>query len=256
MIRFVPFVILLAAAWSPVAGASLELAPTGQFQVKDAQVYRTLEPPPRFLVLGSRFGRPVLITTGPIGARLLDPARVRRDDPPAETVHVDTGGPQQDFLTVRVSGENLVVERDGTTMTLAAAPPILGDKTLDEMLAAMPDYRRAAARYRPDAAALDRLRRAKQPAEVLVFFGSWCSHCEQVIPRLVRVLQDTRGAPLQVVFHGVPAPGGATDPMADDLGVRGLPTAIVRRDGKEVARLVGEDWGTPETALANMVEGK
>jgi thiol-disulfide isomerase/thioredoxin len=155
-----------------------------------------------------------------------------------------------------MDGENLVLERDGTTLKMTASPPILGDKTLDEMLAAMPDYRRSAARYTPDAAALERLRRAKEPAEVLVFFGSWCAHCEQVIPRLVRVLQDARGAPLQVVFHGVPPPGGAKDPMADALGVRGLPTGIVRRDGKEVARLEGPEWNAPETALAELVDGR
>jgi len=254
MTRRTAIVTLLLAAGSPAAGGMIELAPTGQFQVQDAQVYRSLEPPPRFLVVGSRFGRPVLITTGPIGARLLDPARVQRDAPPAETVRVDPGGPQQDFLTVRMSGENLVLERDGTSVTLTASPPILGDKTLDEVLAAMPDYRRSAVRYTPDAAALDRIRRAKQPAEVLVFFGSWCSHCEQLIPRLVRVLQDSRGAPLQVVFRGVPPPGGGRDPMAEALGVSGLPTGIVRRDGKEVARIEGAEWEAPETALARVVQ--
>jgi thiol-disulfide isomerase/thioredoxin len=251
MTRLVTIVTLLSS--SLLHAAAIELAVTGQYQVQDAQVYKSIQPPAAFLVLGSRFGRPVLITTGPVGARLLDPSRVRKDDPPAETVRVDTGGSQQDFLTVRMDGQNLVVERDGTMMKLTASPPILGDKTLDEMLEAMPDYRRSAARYTPDAAALDRLRRAKRPAELLVFFGSWCSHCEQLIPRLVRVLQDSRGAPLQVVFHGVPAPGSPQDPLAEELGVHGLPTGIVRRDGKEVARVVGEEWSAPETKLAELV---
>jgi thiol-disulfide isomerase/thioredoxin len=260
MTRLLPIptliVTCLAASGTSVGAALIEVAPTGQFQVQDARVYRSVEPPPKFLVLGSRFGRPVLITTGPLGARLLDPGRVQTDAPPAETVRVDTGGSQQDFLTVRMDGENLVLERDGTTMKMTASPPILGDKSLDEMLAAMPDYRRSAARYTPNAAALDRIRRAKQPAELLVFFGSWCSHCEQMIPRLVRVLQDTRGAALRVVFHGVPAPGGPQDPMADTLGVRGLPTGIFRRDGKEVGRLEGPEWNAPETTLADLVDGR
>lgn len=255
MIRPIVFVTLLTASWGPVHGATIELAATGQFQVADAKVYRSVEPPAAFLVLGSRFGRPVFITTGPAGARLLQPSRVIQDPSDTETVRVDTGGSQTDFLSVRMDGQNLVVERDGTTMKLTASPPILGDRSLEQVLEAMPEYRRAAARYAPAAAALEQLRRAKQPADLLVFFGSWCSHCEQVIPRLVRVLQEIRSAPIRVTFHGVPLPG-VKDPLADDLGVRGLPTGIVRRDGKEVARIEGQDWATPETTLARVVSGR
>ena len=229
---------------------AMELAATSQFVVQGSATYRSIDPPAAFVVPSSPFGRPVFITTGPLAARLLDPKRISRDPTDPDVIRVDTSGSQEDFLTVRLHGPNLTVERDGLTMTLKEGPPLLGDRTLDELVEALPEYRRDAARYTPDPATVEKLRRVKQPTELLVFFGSWCPHCAVAVPRLVRVLQDVRGAPLAVTFHGVPHEG---DPTMEDLGVTGLPTVIVRRNGKEVARMEGEEWAAPEKNLAAVV---
>src|SRR5262249_20460667 len=224
---------------------------TSQFVVQGSAIYRSIELPASFLVDPSPFGRPALITTGRLAARLLDPQRISRDPAQPDVVQVDTSGPQENFLSVRVDGSNLVLDRDGLTMTLKAAPPLLGDRTLGELVDALPEDRRDPARYSPDPVALDKLRRLKQPTDLLVFFGSWCPHCGQAVPRLVRVLEDVQGAPIAVTFHGVPHEG--KDAMADHLGVTGLPTMIVRRDNKELARMGGEEWAAPEKSLAAVV---
>jgi thiol-disulfide isomerase/thioredoxin len=236
---------------SGASAETIELATTSQFTVSGSAVYRSVELPVRLLVDPSPFGRPMLVTTGPLGARLLDPRRVTRDGADPEVVRVDTGGPQEGFLSVHADGAGLVVDRDGVKMTLKPAPPLLGDRTLDEVMKALPEYRRGAARYTPDRASLEKLSRA-QPTELLVVFGSWCPHCEQLVPKLARVLEDVKDAPITVTFHGVP-PGGEGDLLMDELHVTGLPTAIIRRDGKEVARMEGEAWATPETTLARLV---
>lgn len=245
-------VTLLATCGGSAYGAVVELAPTGQFEAQGAEVRRSLQLPVAFLVSPSPFGRPVFITTGPLMARLLNPARITRAEADPEVVRVDTSGPQEDFLSVRPDGEDLIVDRDGLTMTLKASPPLLGDRTLEELLQALPEYRRGAARYEPDAAALAKLRRATQPTELLVVFGSWCPHCAEAVPRLVRVLGDLDGAPIAVTFHGVPH-DGTSDPVLEDLHVTGLPTAIVRRGGKEVARMEGTQWLTPERTLSALI---
>jgi len=193
----------------------------------------------------------VFITTGPPAARLLDPKRISGDAADSDLIHVDTSGPQEDFLTVRLKGANLTVERDGLEMTLKEGPPLLGDRTLNELLEALPEYRRDAARYTPDAGALEKLRRVKQPTELLVFFGSWCPHCARAVPRLLRVLQDVQGTPIAATFHGVPH--GGSDPLMEDLRVTGLPTVIIRRSSKEVARMEGEEWGAPEKNLVALL---
>ncbi len=245
-------VTLLASCWGSAYGAIVELAPTGQFEAQGAEVRRSLQMPAAFLVSPSPFGRPVFITTGPLTARLLNPARITRAEADPEVIRVDTSGPQEDFLSVRPDGENLVVDRNGLTMTLKASPPLLGDRTLEEVLQALPEYRRGAARYVPDPAALAKLRRVTQPTELLVVFGSWCPHCAEAVPRLVRVLEDVKGAPIAVTFHGVPH-DGTPDPLTEELHVTGLPTAIVRRSGKEVARMQGDEWLTPERTLGTLI---
>jgi len=242
---------LLVISLSARCVLAMELAATSQFVVPGSATYRSIDPPAAFVVPTSPFGRPVFITTGPLAARLLDPKRISHDPTDPDVIRVDTSGSQEDFLTVRLQGPNLTVERDGLTMTLKEGPPVLGDRTLDELIEALPEYRRDAARYTPDPATVEKLRRVKQPMELLVFFGSWCPHCAVAVPRLVRVLQDVRGAPIAVTFHCVPHDGG--DATMDDLRVTGLPTAIVRRNGKEVARMEGEEWAAPEKNLAALV---
>jgi thiol-disulfide isomerase/thioredoxin len=256
MSRFISYsllVTLLAGFPSATHAVIMELAATSQFAVQGSATYRSIDPPAAFLVQPSPFGRPVFITTGPLTARLLDPTRISPDGADSEVVRVDTSGSQENFLSVRMEGANLIIDRDGLTMTLKESPPLLGDRTLDELIEALPEYRRGAARYTPDPAALEKLRRVNQPTELLVFFGSWCPHCGQAVPRLVRVLEDVRGAPIAVTFHGLPHDAWEKDPRTEDLRITGLPAMIVRRDGKEVARMEGEQWAAPEKSLAVLV---
>lgn len=243
---------LLAGRSIPAYGAVVELAATGQFEVQGSEVHRSLQFPVAFLVSPSPFGRPVFVTTGPLMARLLAPGRITRDAADPDVVRVDTSGPQEDPLSVRAEGENLIVSRNGLTMTLKASAPLLGDRTLDELLQALPDYRRAAARYTPDPATLAKLRRVTQPTQLLVVFGSWCPHCAEAVPRLLRVLQDIKGAPITATFHGVPH-DGTPDPVAEEIHVTGLPTAVVRRDGRDLGRMEGTQWTAPEQTLVGLV---
>lgn len=255
------FRLLLLALLLPgsLHAATVDVAATGQLRAEtkgpgapEAKVYRSLDAPPAFLIVGSVYGRPVWVTTGPTSARLLDADRVKPNPTDPEAMIVDTGGPQQDFLSVRFSGPNLIVDRDGVTLTLTQAPPILGERSGTDLLQALPEYRRNAARYQPDRASVDTLRKSTQPVELIVFFGSWCSHCEEVVPRLLKVMQEAQGTGLTVRYHGVPA-DGAPDPVADQMRVRALPTGVLRRDDKEVARLDVDDWDHPEKSLARLV---
>jgi thiol-disulfide isomerase/thioredoxin len=258
MMRLLLSTLLPLVLAAPAHAASLQLGQTGQFQVevrgaieRDAKVYRSFTPPQAFLVNTSAFRKPVLITTGPTSARLIDGARVVPDASDPQIVRVDETGPVQDTMTVRFDGPRLTVTRDGVSVTLVQSAPLLGKQTAEQMTTALPEYRRNAAAYTPDRSAVDELRSLKDPAELFVIFGSWCSHCEAVVPRLVRVLQDAGGTKLAVTFHGVPQDG--RDPLVDQLGVTGLPTGILRRDGKEIARMRDNDWEAPEASLARLL---
>lgn len=251
--------VALGALPGALRAATVDVAPTGQLRAETkgpgaptARVYKSLDAPPKFLVMDSVYGRPVYVTTGPTSARLLDAERVTKSPTDPDMLRIDTAGPQQDFLVVNFSGPNLVLDRNGVTMTLTQAPPILGEHSATDLLAALPEYRRNAARYQPDKAAVDVLRRSTQPVEFLVFFGSWCSHCEEMVPRLLKVMQEAQGTGVTVRYHGVPA-DGAPDPLADKMGVRALPTGVLRRGNQEVGRFDVDDWETPEKSLVRLV---
>lgn len=255
--------LLAAALLLGATGARadvVELAATGQLHVEttrgpmpDSRVFRSTSMPMVLLVEPTPYGQPVLVTTAPTTARLLEPARMTPDPANPDVIRVDTSGSQSGFLQVRLEGAALVLDKDGQKMSLVPTPPVLGDRTLDQIVAQLPEYRRSAARYSPDAKAVASLHALEQPTDIVVFFGSWCSHCEQEVPKLVRVLQDANNQKLRVKFHGVPPPGEGEDRVADREGVRALPTLIVRRDGKELARMTDTGWDTPEVELVKLV---
>jgi thiol-disulfide isomerase/thioredoxin len=244
------------------AAAPITLTTTGQFQVQwkgaiepGARIFRSSAPPTVLLVTTAAFSRPIYITIGPTSARLIDSARVVPDPANPEIVRVDPSGPVENLLGLRPDGANLTLDRDGISITLVPSPPVLGDRTLDELVQALPDYRRDAAAYTPQGATVDKLRQLEQPAELVVYFGSWCSHCAQLVPKMIRILQDAKAPQLRVRFHGLP-PNGERDPEADAERIDALPTAIVRRGGKEIGRMVEAAWDTPESSLLNLLTTK
>lgn len=254
-LSLVALLAAVAAGGRAAIAAPIDLALTGQFRVlvKDApvdgaRVYRSLQPPAAFLVSTALFARPVFVSTAPRTARLVDPARLTYDGGDPDLVRLDPTGPQEGFFSVHVEGPRLVMERDGIRLALAPREPLLGERTLDALTAELPEYRRGASRYGPDPRAMAALRQMAQPVDLLVFFGSWCPHCEQVLPRLVRVLDELPATSVRATFRGLPPDEGA-DPVADRYGIGSLPTAVVSRSGREIARLAGDAWDAPERAL-------
>jgi thioredoxin-like negative regulator of GroEL len=70
--------------------------------------------------------------------------------------------------------------------------------------------------------------------EVLVITAPWCAHCRAMAPALDR-LEAIHGASMR--FERIDA--AAEPDRVDALGVRAIPTVIVRVEGTERARVVG-----------------
>lgn len=93
-------------------------------------------------------------------------------------------------------------------------------------------------------------------AEVDVFLGTWCGDSRRVVSRLFRALEVAGDpVPFSIRFVGVDrskvAPGGLTD----GVGLRFVPTIIVRRDGTEVGRIVESAPRGVETELHALLSG-
>lgn len=94
-------------------------------------------------------------------------------------------------------------------------------------------------------------------AEVDVFLGTWCGDSRRVVSRLFVAL-EVAGTPLpfSIRFVGVDrskvAPGGLTD----GVGLRFVPTIVVRRGGAEVGRIVESAPRGVETELRALLTGE
>lgn len=87
----------------------------------------------------------------------------------------------------------------------------------------------------------------KAAGPVLVdFWAEWCGPCKALAPKLEEIATEMSGK-LSVVKVNVD-----DNPMSPArYGVRGIPTMILFKDGKEVEQLVGNH---PKDSIVNMLE--
>lgn len=92
--------------------------------------------------------------------------------------------------------------------------------------------------YKPNAAALDGLKRLKDSIELLVFMGTWCEDSQNVIPKFY-MLTDSAGFPQErITLVGVDRKKQTLSHLSDALGVKNVPTIIVFKNGIEIGRVV------------------
>ena len=76
----------------------------------------------------------------------------------------------------------------------------------------------------------------KNTKPVLVdFWAAWCSPCRMIAPHLEKLAEENPA--VQVVKVDV----DAHQKYASEAGVRGIPTIVLYKNGKEVDRVVGLD---------------
>ena len=87
----------------------------------------------------------------------------------------------------------------------------------------------------------------KSETPVLVdFWAPWCGPCRMLAPTVEELATDYAGK-LKVVKVNTDDSAN----LAAEFGIRGIPTLIVFKDGKEVQRVVGVQ---PKKALVSMVD--
>lgn len=210
---------------------------------------------PRAVVLSPVLGAPVYIASTEKKVFALDAARVvpSPDDPDAVLVDAEgaTGG-----TPLTVDGLELRFVVGGRPVVLETRPPkVSGDLTADQLMAAIPEYRRNAKTYLPGKGDMRLLATITEPAEIDVFFGAWCPHCEQHVPRMIKVAEELHSQVLTFRYHGLPEKI-ADDPLARQYQIQAVPVALVRRGDKVVARIEGPSWARPEAALSAVLVGE
>jgi thiol-disulfide isomerase/thioredoxin len=155
-----------------------------------------------------------------------------------------------------IAGDGIKFGIDGRQAELRNKPWLLGEQDLDGMRGYSRDYRDGAAAYEFSEPLVRQLRAESRPVEVRVFFGSWCPHCQQVLPRVLRVAEELQGSQVGLSFYGLPQGDGfSADPEVKRFDIDSVPTAVVLVGGREVGRISGSGWKIPELAIKNAIQG-
>jgi thiol-disulfide isomerase/thioredoxin len=222
--------------------------------VPASQIYRN-ESLPAYLIVSPAFPNPVLLMPGTMTVETVAAAKLiaQKDGTMAVAADADTR-PQGKFT---LQGDKVIFASEGRKASLGSNPPLLGSHRSPDLKNHSPEYMVTARGYMPKQAVIAALKKETKPVKVKVFFGSWCPHCKQHLPYMLRVEDEIRGSgtSIQFEYYGLPK-GFGSDPAAKKYNVDSVPLAIVFVNGRETGRISGGAWESPETSLSNILAGK
>ncbi len=203
-----------------------------------------------FLLVAPAFNEPALIS--PSGGRVSTVPVLSLAVQPGGTVDILSGAAITPASTLRMVGGSPTFDLDGHEVTLVTKPDLLGWATPDDFIEYDRQYGIREAAYAVDEAAIAGLRKLPGPARLTVYFGTWCSHCQEKVPLAMKVARALEGSQVEIRFYGLPG-DVVSDPLARRLNLRGVPTGVVTRGDVEVGRVQGNGWARPEVTLLNML---
>jgi thiol-disulfide isomerase/thioredoxin len=207
---------------------------------------------PAMLILTSALPLPVLLTPRAGTAETVNLMKVaKQKDGSVDLLADATLAPLGQF---KMEGENVTFNYQTKKVSLNPRPALLGLKTNADLKSYLPDYVRGARNYTPNGAVIAELNRKTVPVTVRTFFGSWCPHCRQHVPMLLKVEDQVKNPKIRFEYFGLPH-GFGNDPEAKKAGVNSVPTGIVYVNGREAGRITGEGWNAPEVLLNKIIAG-
>lgn len=134
---------------------------------------------------------------------------------------------------------------------------LVGVAQRSDIEAAVPDWVRFQVGSEIDTDDARALASVPPGAEVTVYLGTWCSDSAREVPRLWRALDETGGlVPFEITWVGVGEEKKEPADLLAGVNLRYVPTFVVRRDGREVGRIVEESPHGIETDLLALLTGE
>jgi thiol-disulfide isomerase/thioredoxin len=148
------------------------------------------------------------------------------------------------------------VATEAKPLAAAEKPVLLGNLTREQVEAAVPDWVQAEVEALPEKMAVQALAAVPSGGEVTVYMGSWCSDSRREVSRLWRVLDESGGSlPCKITYIGVDPDKKEPVAMIAGSGLLYVPTFIVKRDGREVGRIVESSPHGIEQDLLALLSG-
>lgn len=206
-----------------------------------------------YLVISQAIESPILVQARTAQVSTVNLMKVDRQ--PNGSVNLLRDAALAPLGTFKISGEGINFQIDGRPAELRNRPWLLGAQDLAGMRAYSRDYRDQAAAYVYSQPVVGQLKAQQRSVEVKVFFGSWCPHCQQVLPKVLRVAEELADSTIELSFYGLPqGPGFSADPEVKKHDIESVPTGVVFVDGREVGRISGTGWKIPELAIKNAIQ--
>ena len=121
----------------------------------------------------------------------------------------------------------------------------LGEISVQELLDTYTEFGSEFQRYAPTPDELSQIE-ALRGKQVTVLFGTWCHDSKREVPRLLKLLDESKVELESLTLFAVDRNKADPEGFAQRLDLRYTPTIIVSEDGEEVARVIER----PDTGLA------
>jgi thiol-disulfide isomerase/thioredoxin len=220
--------------------------------VPKAEVYRSTRAA-AVLVIAPGWESPVLLTPSRGGVDAVNLMKMSRVN--VESIDLLPGAVYRSLGSFTMAGETIAFTAFGKPAKLEPRPWLLKNQSGAKLLEHDPNYARRATSYPVDAAILAELKKQAKPVRVLMFFGSWCPHCQMNLPKILKVEQELGGGNIQFDYYGLPKGSEfSKDPEVLKYKIDAVPTGIVLVDGREVGRLENAAWLKIEQALRDAIK--
>jgi thiol-disulfide isomerase/thioredoxin len=153
------------------------------------------------------------------------------------------------------AGSDITFSASGSAWKLAPEPPLVGEISKADLLNKKKDYVAAARAYRPKSTAVSLIKGVRQPIEITVFFGTWCSYCKHYLPGFMKTLDAAANPSITVKYVGISEDMSEPEALLTASAVTKTPTFIVASGGEEIGRIVEKPKATIEEDLAVLLMG-
>ena len=139
-----------------------------------------------------------------------------------------------------------------------ASPSVrVGKLTREQVEEAVPEWTLSEAKAAPDPAAARALGKVAPGATITIYLGTWCSDSQREVSRFWRALDELGDTlPAAVDLIGVDEAKKEPADLLAGADLRYVPTITVRRDGKEVGRIVESSPHGIEVDLLDLLTGR
>lgn len=233
------------------AVGSFALAVDGE-TVPGAEIYQS-ERARAILVISSELDTPLLVNLRSRRAETVGfMSLAKRQD---GSIDVLADAPIQPLAGLNVSADGVSFGYQGKTVELTNRESLTGRQTAEALTEYDPAYARGASSYEPNPTLVAELEKEATAVRVQVFFNSKCGVCKQMVPRIIKLDRVLDGSKVEFDYYGVPDSYSGDEEM-EKKDVHGVPTGIVYVGGREVGRIVGGEWRSPELAIKNVLNQK